>query len=641
MNKLPQIILLAIMLTVSFCSNHALSNGNDRVTTVENKRDVTARPKPKTRDRTLPPATNTPSRLPKATINPIHSKAPEATTNATLRPTGKSTAKPTADMEPTVPSSSHNENTNNNSATPTTLVDAAGAPITLTDTASESVQTTETSRIISEPIKETPEPIRTSNSVSAPNVNTQSSASTARVLEIHNSTNSSLTQIKDPVESNENSDPVNNRFSGASELNLQINTNIDPQPNTQLNTQIKQVTKTGTPINSIPVPSLASGSLIGSSLPSSIRLPNYPKINYDSTFYVANQLIIISLDMPQAKKIAVLMRQYQARVIRRAKLKNLNFVLSTFRLPKQISVKHVIEEIRNVHPKILIEPNHYFFPQSNPSTRELNNRYEVFNKINKPIDHLCGENLRIGMLDGPIETSHISLKNQNIIQKSFYAKSEKLAPHNHATAIASLLIGDPKVKGLAGLISKATLYSGNVMQQHPKNKRKMLATTESIILGLNWLTSKQVHVINLSLGGKPNLLLAVALKKVIDKKIVVVASAGNDGPKADPSYPAAMANVIAVTSIDHNEQIASDANQGSYIDIAAPGVELWVAGKNNSGRYTSGTSIAAPLVTAAVALLVQKKQSINMLFEQAIDLGSSGKDSVFGHGLLQFSNCGE
>ena len=378
--------------------------------------------------------------------------------------------------------------------------------------------------------------------------------------------------------------------------------------------------------------------------PASASIPIYPKIHDDPESYVADQLILISSDMTQAKQLAQLMTQYQARVIRRRKLTDLNFVLSTFRLSKssakQTSVKQLLENIRANHPQVLIAPNYYFYPQSTPTARELNNRNEVFKKINKPQGENCGDNLNVGMLDGPINIDHSSLTAQKIIQENFYAKGEKLASNSHATAIASILVGDPNAKGLNGVISEATLYAGNVMQQHPKDKKKMLATTESLILGLNWLASKKVNVINLSLGGKRNLLLELALKRVIEKKIFIVAAAGNGGPTAEPRYPAAMDNVISVTSIDQQGNIAADANQGNYIDIAAPGVDLWVAGKNNSGRYNSGTSMAAPLVTAALSLLVQQKRSVNTLFEQALDLGAVGKDPVFGFGLLQFSNCG-
>ena len=640
MNKLPQILLLVMMLTANFFSNHALSNGADRQSLPEKKRgqrdnnssqksqlirkiknQATSRPKPKTRDSALPPTTSTPARASSANVNPIHSTEPEPTTGRTSNATLSESAMPTADLAPT---SSVSTATNSDSTKPTTMFDAAGSPIEAISRASEQTRTSETSQVIPEPQEKTSEPSSINSPVPVQNI------------------------IVDTLSSSANNEPVNPSPVGNSDLKIQINeltrTDADIQNNifnTSYITTDNSNIMTETPINPPSAPSIGGGSLIGSTLPSSVNIPSYPKTNYDPRFYVVNQLIVFSENMPQAKKVALVLGQYQARVIRRIKLTDLNFVLSTFRLPKQVSVKQVIEKIRRAHPDILIEPNHYFLPQSKSASKELNNRNEVFNKINKPIDHMCGQKLKIGMLDGPIDISHVSLKNQNIIQKSFYAKGEKLANESHATAIASLLVGDPNVMGLAGVVDKATLFSGNVMQQHPKNKNAMLATTESIILGLNWLVKQKVDVINLSLGGKSNLLLAKALEKVIDNKIFVVASAGNSGPTSAPSYPAAMINIISVTSIDHRGKIATDANQGSYIDIAAPGVDLWVAGKNNSGRYSSGTSIAAPLVTAAIALLVQKKQSIDILFEEAIDLGKSGKDSVFGHGLLQFPSCSD
>jgi subtilisin family serine protease len=83
----------------------------------------------------------------------------------------------------------------------------------------------------------------------------------------------------------------------------------------------------------------------------------------------------------------------------------------------------------------------------------------------------------------------------------------------------------------------------------------------------------------------------------------VIAAAGNLGPDGPPRYPAAYAEVIAVTAVDLLGQTYEHANRGPYIDVAAPGVHIWSAGASGHGKFFDGTSFATPFVTAEVALL--------------------------------------
>jgi subtilisin family serine protease len=237
---------------------------------------------------------------------------------------------------------------------------------------------------------------------------------------------------------------------------------------------------------------------------------------------------------------------------------------------------------------------------------------------------------------------------QKIKQKTFLARGKKMATSRHGTAIASLLVGSAQSPEFAGLVSQAELFAGVVMQADPEDKNKSITTTESLILGVDWLLSSNVQVINLSLGGPRNILLEVVLAKVMNNDIQIVAAAGNGGANATASYPAAQKGVVAVSAIDLNNRLASDANQGEYIDLVAPGVDIWVPDANQKGRYMSGSSMAAPIVTASLALLMNSSQQPSdntpaklsqQLFEQALELGTKGKDPKYGWGLVQISPC--
>jgi subtilisin family serine protease len=120
--------------------------------------------------------------------------------------------------------------------------------------------------------------------------------------------------------------------------------------------------------------------------------------------------------------------------------------------------------------------------------------------------------------------------------------------------------------------------------------------------------------------------------------MILVAAAGNAGPKSPPLYPAADPNVIAVTAIDADDNAFAMANHGSYITVAAPGVDVLVPAPGGSYEFTSGTSVATAEISGLVALMLERDPSADLddirqaLVSSARDLGPKGPDSTFGAG---------
>lgn len=121
---------------------------------------------------------------------------------------------------------------------------------------------------------------------------------------------------------------------------------------------------------------------------------------------------------------------------------------------------------------------------------------------------------------------------------------------------------------------------------------------------------------------------------------MAVAAAGNGGAKAAPLYPAADANVIAVTATDADDKAFAQANRGGYVAVAAPGVDVLAAEPQGRYAFSSGTSIAAAHVSGLVALLLEKRPDLDLegvrklLMESAVDLGAKGRDPVYGAGRV-------
>ena len=101
-----------------------------------------------------------------------------------------------------------------------------------------------------------------------------------------------------------------------------------------------------------------------------------------------------------------------------------------------------------------------------------------------------------------------------------------------------------------------------------------------------------VQVLNLSFAGGADPIVDKLVQAAIQKGIIVVASAGNGGPGAQPAYPAALPGVIAVTAVDKGESVFKRANRGDYIDLSAPGVGILTTAPRGAYQVSSGTSLA-------------------------------------------------
>jgi subtilisin family serine protease len=241
----------------------------------------------------------------------------------------------------------------------------------------------------------------------------------------------------------------------------------------------------------------------------------------------------------------------------------------------------------------------------------------------------------IGLIDTALNRKHAALKKANIVEKDFVQGSSR-RPTAHGTAIASLLVGGEK--GHEGLLPSARLISASVFYRASNDATG--ATTASLAAALDWMAAQYAGVVNMSLAGPPNAVLARMIDHLAARGVLVVAAVGNDGPAARPLYPAAYEPVVAVTAVDRKREIYRWANQGPQVDLAAWGVRSVVA--RDRGGYTeeSGTSFAAPVVAASIARLIadghgSSSAALQRLIAAAEDLGPSGRDDVYGYGLIQ------
>jgi subtilisin family serine protease len=134
--------------------------------------------------------------------------------------------------------------------------------------------------------------------------------------------------------------------------------------------------------------------------------------------------------------------------------------------------------------------------------------------------------------------------------------------------------------------------------------------TLRIVKAIDWAVSHGARVINMSFAGPHDPALDGPIAEAYRKGVVLIAAAGNDGPKSAPLYPAADPHVIAVTATDADDEVFEHANRGTYVAVAAPGVDVVALAPDRSVTPVTGTSIAAAHVSGVVALLIARNPSL-------------------------------
>jgi thermitase len=204
----------------------------------------------------------------------------------------------------------------------------------------------------------------------------------------------------------------------------------------------------------------------------------------------------------------------------------------------------------------------------------------------------------VAVLDTGISASHPDLAGKIVKQANFSSSGTLDDVFGHGTHVAGIAAAvTNNAVGVAGLGWTTSLMNVKVLGDNGYGSYSAIAQ------GITWAADNGAQVINLSLSGST---ASSTLERAVDyawsKGALVAAAAGNKGSSA-PVYPAYYANAIAVAATDSADHLASFSDFGSWVDVAAPGVNVYSTYPGGGYAYLSGTSMAAPHVAGEAALL--------------------------------------
>ena len=206
--------------------------------------------------------------------------------------------------------------------------------------------------------------------------------------------------------------------------------------------------------------------------------------------------------------------------------------------------------------------------------------------------------IKIGIVDSGVDyiDGVYVEKSKNFVDK--YAEKSYFFSDlsGHGTAVASVMVSD--TGRVRGINTDARLYSAEVLDEDST------ATVDRLVEGIEWLIREDVNIINISCGlHEDSEKLHAVIKKAYSRGILLIAAAGEG---REVSYPAAYVEVMAVGAVGKDGDLMENSPSGPEIEVVAPGEDILTYGSFGTLNRISGTSIAAPQVSALASLLWQQ-----------------------------------
>jgi subtilisin family serine protease len=334
-----------------------------------------------------------------------------------------------------------------------------------------------------------------------------------------------------------------------------------------------------------------------------------------------------------------------ARRHRLVRLESLNFqiggtTLVRWRIPDRRAVPVVVRALETDGVVLSAQPNYLALLQQEPAAPQTvgvgvgDPMQYALAKLQLPQAHALalGDKVLIAVVDSGIDAAHPELAGMIIDQYDAIGFGDKV--HPHGTGIAGAIVAHARLKGTA---PAAQILAARAFGSKRSSSD---GTSFNILKALDWSVRRGARIINMSFAGPRDPAVLRSLAVAHAQGIILVAAAGNAGPKSPPLYPAADPDVIAVTATDESDQLFHAANQGTHIAVAAPGVDIFLPAPEGTYQMISGTSFAAAEVSGTVALMLERRPDLDpqsvrkILMTTARDLGPTGLDTQFGAGLV-------
>lgn len=313
--------------------------------------------------------------------------------------------------------------------------------------------------------------------------------------------------------------------------------------------------------------------------------------------------------------------------------------------PRRLGISTALRQIRELAPLATAARNDTYrrspIAPYRPQEQACGAACEAFVLTGWRPDYLrCAISEAIGVVDTGVDPAHPALAGASVELATVRRADRPPSNPAHGTGVVSLLVGQPGSE-ISGVVPRARVFAVDAFHAAGPNDA---TDAYDLLAALDHLAERRVRIVNMSLAGPDNALLASAVATLVERGATLIAAAGPAAGK-DRGYPAKYPGVVAVAAVDTRLNPSRLSARGAHIAIAGPGVGLSVAAPGGRSRLATGTSFAAPIVAAAFAAAKgeaggDRTRTLERISALARDLGPPGRDAVFGWGLVQFPALG-
>jgi type VII secretion-associated serine protease mycosin len=254
----------------------------------------------------------------------------------------------------------------------------------------------------------------------------------------------------------------------------------------------------------------------------------------------------------------------------------------------------------------------------------------------------------VAVIDSGIDASHPEFAGRLVPGYDFTEKEPKpggdVDGYGHGTHCAGVIgAAAGNGTGIAGIAPGCKLMPVRIFNNSGNT------TTGAATAAVIWAVDNGAKVINASWGSTlVNQASHDSYQYALDKDVVFVAAVGNSGKNDSKSYPGASPGVIGVSATNPSDRWASFSTWGDWVSLAAPGegiLSTYPMAKGNGYRIMQGTSMAAPLVAGAAALVRSQYPQLTQaqvkarLEKTAKDVIQPGVDPYSGHGRVDVARA--
>jgi type VII secretion-associated serine protease mycosin len=248
-----------------------------------------------------------------------------------------------------------------------------------------------------------------------------------------------------------------------------------------------------------------------------------------------------------------------------------------------------------------------------------------------------GRGVTVAVVDTGVDANHPDLAGRVLVGADFTGTAADgrmdTSSTAHGTSVAGVIAADGGAGGLTGLAPEVKILPVRVATD-------LAADPAAMAQGIDYAATHGAQIINVSLCSLVlNPQIRAAVEEAIQRNIVVVAAAGNDGLAGDPAeYPAAIPGVVAVAASDRTGALWPQSESGGFVGLTAPGVDIYTTGARGTRSSVTGTSFAAPHVAAAAALLRSHypAETAAQIIERLVSTTQRGgqRDAHWGYGIV-------